>query len=325
MGFTQLLAEQRLVELRGQAPEPSTTILSDGRQIDSSPDSSRPPSPITTVQNQLEQALLDLHRLTKIPPTIPILNNQVALKTLRITDANSPKAKRLQSRFEHEIVVWSQLKHENVLTLLGIVTNMGPIYISMTPTNIHSYRYENPDVNPLKLLCQASKGLEYLHDNQIVHGHRESPPPNTASPSTNPTPPGVVTLSDFGLTQVLSEVFDKVTITNTAAVRWHAPELNDSEDTTLTKASDVFAFGMSVLELLTMKPPYSHRKRDVFVLQDLIQGVLPPRPEEPEAVPWMSDELWELLNRCWKWNPEERMLAKELSPSLQRMSELATN
>jgi hypothetical protein len=42
-----------------------------------SPVSSRPPSPITTVQNQIEQALLDLHRLTNIPPTIPILNNQV--------------------------------------------------------------------------------------------------------------------------------------------------------------------------------------------------------------------------------------------------------
>lgn len=86
-------------------------------------------------------------------------------------------------------------------------------------------------------------------------------------------------------------------------------------------ASDVFAFGMSVLELLTMKPPYSHRRRDVSVVQDLIRGVLPPRPEEPEAVLWMSDELWEALNRCWKWNPEGRMLAKELSPCLELASE----
>ncbi|KAF8136130.1 hypothetical protein EV363DRAFT_1293883 [Boletus edulis] len=145
---------------------------------------SRPPSPITTVQNQIEQALLDLHRLTNIPPTIPILNNQVALKTLRIVDEHDPKAKRLQLvsvppnvRFEHEISVWSKLKHENVLTMLGVVTNMGSIHI-VSPwqlDNVRNYRRENPDVNPLNLLIQAAKGLEYLHSQQIVHGHRESP------------------------------------------------------------------------------------------------------------------------------------------------------
>jgi hypothetical protein len=77
MGFDQILLQQRLVKLREEAPVPSTSLLSDGRQIDESPTCSRPPSPTTTVQNQIEQALLDLHRLTNIPPTIPILNNQV--------------------------------------------------------------------------------------------------------------------------------------------------------------------------------------------------------------------------------------------------------
>ena len=135
---------------------------------------------------------------------------------------------------------------------------------------------------------------------------------------------GIVALSDFGLTQVLTDVVGKsamVILTNTSAVRWHAPELSDGDDTTPTMASDIFAFGMSVLELLTMKPPYSHRRRDISVVQDLLQGVLPPRPEEPEAVPWMSNELWETLNRCWKWNPEERMPVKELSPCLEQASE----
>ncbi|KAF8436919.1 kinase-like domain-containing protein [Boletus edulis BED1] len=331
------LGQERLVGLREEAPVPSATYLSDGRQVVESPTSSRPPSPITTVQNQIEQALLDLHRLTNIPPTIPILNNQVkktdltsvrggpysqifegrwlgekkvALKTLRIVDEHDPKAKRLQLRFEHEISVWSKLKHENVLTMLGVVTNMGSIHI-VSPwqlDNVRNYRRENPDVNPLNLLIQAAKGLEYLHSQQIVHGHLKC---------TNMlvSEEGVVTLSDFGLTQVLTDVVGKmamVVLTNTSAVRWHAPELNQGEDTTPTMASDVFAFGMSVLELLTMKPPYSNRRRDVSVIRDLTLGVLPPRPDEPEVVPWMSDSLWEMLNTCWKWNPEERLLAKEL-------------
>jgi len=69
-----------------------------------------------------------------------------------------------------------------------------------------------------------------------------------------------------------------IILTSTSAVRWYAPELTQGEDAAPTIASDVFAFGMSVLELLTMKPPYSHLRRDLSVVQDLVQGVLPPRP-----------------------------------------------
>ena len=115
-----------------------------------------------------------------------------------------------------------------------------------------------------------------------------------------------------------------VILTSTSAIRWHAPELNEGEDATPTMASDMFAFGMTVLELLTMKPPYSNRRRDISVVQDLMQGVLPPRPEEPEAVPWISDGLWETLNACWKWNPGERLPAKDLSLCLERAAELLT-
>ena len=134
---------------------------------------------------------------------------------------------------------------------------------------------------------------------------------------------GIVTLSDFGLTQVLTDVVGKPTmalLSSSSAVRWHSPELSKDEDATPTMASDIFAFGMSVLELLTMKPPYLHRRRDIFVAQDLAQGVLPPRPEGPEAAPWMSDGLWEMLGQCWEWDPEERLLAKELSPCLEQAS-----
>ena len=140
-------------------------------------------------------------------------------------------------------------------------------------------------------------------------------------------PQGIVTLSDFGLTQVLTDVVGKmamVVLTSTSAIRWYGPEFTKGDDAAPTMATDVFAFGMSILELLTMKPPYSHLKRDLSVIQDLVQGLLPPRPEEPEAVPWVSDELWETLNKCWKWNPGERLLAEELSLCLEQASELST-
>ncbi|KIM58729.1 hypothetical protein SCLCIDRAFT_127718 [Scleroderma citrinum Foug A] len=339
--------QEHLVQIRGKQSVAASSPNFFGEYLFESRESSCPPSPVTTVQNQLEQALLDLHRLTKIPPTIPILNNQVqranslptswgrhsavfegswlggkkvALKTLRVVDERDPRSKTLQARFEHEITVWSKLKHENVLTLYGIVTNMGPIHI-VSPwqgnDTVLTYRRNNPHVNPLELLRQAAKGLEYLHDNQIVHGHIQC---NNLLVSSE----GVVTVCDFGLTQVLVDVVGRGTLdmlTTTSAIRWFAPELSNGEEAELTKHTDVFAFGMSILELLTLKPPYSHRKRDVIVMQDLQEGRLPLRPEEPEAIPWMTDGLWATLHgRCWAIQSENRLTIAELSLHLEEVS-----
>ena len=105
MGFDQILLQQRLVQLRYEAPGPSSSLLSDGRQIDESPTCSRHPSPITTVQNQLEQALLDLHRLTNIPPTIPILNYQVK-KTNPTPVRSSVYSRIYEGRWLGEKKVW---------------------------------------------------------------------------------------------------------------------------------------------------------------------------------------------------------------------------
>lgn len=341
------LGQEHLVQIRGKQSVAASSTNFFGEIVFKSRESTCPPSPVTTVQNQLEQALLDLHRLTKIPPTIPILNNQVqranslptswgrhsavfegswlggkkvALKTLRLVDESDPRSKTLQARFEHEITVWSKLKHENVLTLYGIVTNMGPIHI-VSPwqenDTVLTYRRNNPHVNPLELLRQASKGLEYLHDNQIVHGHIQC---NNLLVSSE----GVVTVCDFGLTQVLVDVVGRATLdtlTTTSAIRWFAPELSNGEEAELTKHTDIFAFGMSILELLTLKPPYSHRKRDVVVMQDLQEKRLPLRPEEPEAMPWMTDDLWATLHdKCWAIQPENRMTIAELSLYLEEVS-----
>ncbi|KAL4065424.1 kinase-like domain-containing protein [Scleroderma yunnanense] len=341
------IGQERLVHIRGEqaTPTPSTNVL--GETVVESPESSCPPSPVMTVQNQLEQALLDLHRLTNIPPTIPILNNQikrvnsvpvcwgrcstvyegswlggkkVALKTWQLVDRNNPRSQILQERFEHEIIVWSKLKHENVLTLYGIVTNMGPVHI-ISPWQengtVLTYRRNNPDVDPLKLLRQAAKGLEYLHNNQIVHGHIQCSNLLVSSE-------GIVTVCDFGLTQVLLDVVGEapvVILSTTSAIRWHAPELGAAEEVKLTMPSDIFAFGMSILELLTLKQPYSHRKCDVNVVHDLLARRLPPRPEEPEAMPWMTDSLWATVHdKCWAFQPENRITIVELSSHLEEVS-----
>ena len=93
--------------------------------------------------------------------------------------------------------------------------------------------------------------------------------------------------------------------------RWMAPEILDpSEDISMgdmdeipyTRETDVYAFGMTILEVMTGKLPYSHRRYDTVVILDVIRGTRPNRPLDPP----MSDDVWRIVTACWKMQPEKR-------------------
>ncbi|KAG2348604.1 kinase-like protein [Suillus weaverae] len=350
--------QERLIQLHLQLPreisQSPDRMLFGGPMVES-PSPSRSSSPEVMVQSQIQSALTDLRRLTKIPPTLKVLNNQVkkvsgstpicsgtysdiwlgemlgekvALKTLRsITDPT--KARRMTKRYEHEMNVWEKLKHDNILTIYGVITNLGPIHIVSTwqeNGNVLEYRIKNPCINPLTLasllLAQAARGIEYLHGSNIVHGNLKC---NNMLVSSE----GVVCIGDFGHTQVLDEVLGRegfTAYTGSSNVRWNAPELLGGDDVKPTKASDVFAFGMSILELVSKQAPYSHRKRDLTVIMDINDGHLPLRPTEPDDVSrWMHDELWEVLNRCWYFIAPERMNIGEVTICLVGLAQYLGN
>ncbi|KAG0706407.1 kinase-like domain-containing protein [Suillus ampliporus] len=321
--------QERLIQLRLQSPpevsQSPDRMLFEGPMVES-PTSSRSSS-LVTVQTQIQSALTDLRRLTNIPPTLKVLDNQVkkvALKTLRII-TNPTKAARMTRRYEHEINVWAKLKHDNILIIYGVITNLGPIHIVSAwqeNGNVLEYRIKNLDINPLTLLTQAARGIEYLHGSNIVHGNLKC---NNMLVSSE----GVVCIGDFGHTQVLDEVLGRDALTaytGSSNVRWNAPELLGGDDVKPTKASDVFAFGMSILELVTKQAPYSHRKRDLTVIMDISDGRLPLRPSEPADVSrWLHDELWKVLNRCWCYKAEERMSIEEVTICLAGLAEYLGN
>lgn len=93
--------------------------------------------------------------------------------------------------------------------------------------------------------------------------------------------------------------------------RWMAPEVLDPSDEILeseecgplfTLASDVYSLGMTILEVMTGKVPFSHRRYDTVVVRDVIRGIQPPRPE----MSILSDDVWNILKACWKAEPESR-------------------
>lgn len=120
-----------------------------------------------------------------------------------------------------------------------------------------------------------------------------------------------------------------------SALRWAPRELDQSEKTTVPSVeSDVYFFGSvmlqvstySVLEsvtetflivtafqVLSGKVPYSDVRSKFFGLRNLLDDCKPNRPAD---CPWLNDDLWSLINRCWAKSPQDRPKLDEVGSQI---------
>ncbi|KAL1691396.1 kinase-like domain-containing protein [Schizophyllum commune] len=316
------LAEIREHPTRRASLESTTTIT--------------PLTPSTNHQIQdVQHGLVNLHNLTGIPPYIKILDGEVrkddeqaigggsstdiwrgtwmgeraiALKSLRNVKADDAKA---QKRFRTQIELWSQLQHENILPFYGIVTNMVPWIHIVTPLqenrDVLHYVKNNPSASKQDLLIGAARGVAYLHSREvpIVHG-------NLKCTNILVDDMGHARIADFGMAKIVASVTGEnasYTLSKGLNGRWIAPELIRGQEA--REASDVWSFGMVVLELMTEKQPYAEQKNGFAVIVDISTGKHPRRPEV------ITDGMWAILQRCWAFEPQDRPAMGEVAGWLE--------
>ncbi|KAG6328703.1 hypothetical protein ID866_10387 [Astraeus odoratus] len=101
------------------------------------------------------------------------------------------------------------------------------------------------------------------------------------------------------------------------SLRWMAPEL--LIDAAPSIAGDVWAFGMTVLELFTRLLPFHDCRNMGSILSRVINGHLPDRPAEASTCSRMTDGLWDLCMLCWKEEPSSRPATSEI---LQKIKDI---
>jgi serine/threonine protein kinase len=116
-------------------------------------------------------------------------------------------------------------------------------------------------------------------------------------------------LADFGLSQIVEDITG-IPFTQSRGVadsyRWFAPEVCVGQGV-LSTYSDIYAYGMTVLELLTHQQPYREIKHTTEVVIKSSCGAYPNRPTEPYIVErGLNDALWRLLISCWARTPAAR-------------------
>jgi serine/threonine protein kinase len=249
----------------------------------------------------------------------------VAIKALRGLSHNGDASERFKQKLSALALQWMGMDHPNLMECLGIckLFKASPgIVMPMYKEPIIKYLERVPSVNPLHLLVQVAGAVRYMHSRPFVHG-------DIRAANILMSSEGTPILMDGGLSQIINcENFTSAEIFGPC--RWMAPEILDPPDEQLcsgedqspyTKASDIYSLGMTFLEVMTGKVPFSHRWCDTGVVFDVMRGIRPPRPNN------FQHDVWALVSSCWSAVPEERPTAELVQSWLEtiRLVEEARN
>ncbi|KAG8963637.1 hypothetical protein FRC05_004571 [Tulasnella sp. 425] len=160
-----------------------------------------------------------------------------------------------------------------------------------------------------KLAIDTARGLKYLHGLKppVCHG-------DIKAANVLVTDDFQAVLMDFGLSKALEGTPSGLTTTSfglRGSTRYMSPELVSEDDARRTLASDVWAWGCLLLEILTDRLPYADITSDAKIILTLARLLLAPaRPNDMFPAPIdglpIPDDLRSLLKNCWKISPEAR-------------------
>ncbi|CAE6423353.1 unnamed protein product [Rhizoctonia solani] len=236
----------------------------------------------------------------------------VAVKALRIAAQHSMgDSPGHLLRAARELHTWSKCKHPNVLPLYGLATfrdRIGMVSPWMSKGTLPQYLKTNPNADRRDMCVQICEGLTYIHAAGIIHGDLKG-----ANVLVDDNDNAV--LADFGSSTLKDQSlkFTQAASGKALTIRWSAPELVTVNNCQHTKASDVFALGMTIYEVLTGKVPYHEIKDVAPVILQIINRDIPTRPVSIPVGHASGDALWHLFTLCWKYEPEERPSAAEVA------------
>ncbi|KAF9645531.1 kinase-like protein, partial [Thelephora ganbajun] len=247
----------------------------------------------------------------------------VAVKALRVYSTSD--FDRIINKFCKEVVMWKSLCHPNILPLLGVT--MGDYQFAMVSEwmangNINEFVKTNRDTNRFELLKDVARGLMYLHKQEMVHGDLKG-----ANILVDQN--GHARLTDFGLLTIVSDPTNFTPSSSVVAcgtIRWMSPELLlpdqfDLRDSRPTKESDCYALGMVIYEVLSGQAPFIPFK-EAIVMRKITEGEHPERPQGTKGA-LFTDDLWEMLNRCWATQIEMRPDIEAVEAVLEHLEQVS--
>jgi eukaryotic-like serine/threonine-protein kinase len=239
------------------------------------------------------------------------LGRQVALKLL---PGHLADDEAFHARFLREARLAARLSHPNVVRVYDAGEADGRPFIVMeyVPGGSLADCGQLPPARVVELGMQACAALQHAHDAGLVH--RDVKPANLLLRDD-----GVLKIADFGIARAAESTRHTQAGTLLGTAAYLAPEQIAGEDA--TAASDIYALGAVLYELLTGRAPYRFDSlAELAALQ--ADGAIEPAADVAPAVPReLEAAVMHALARDPRFRPES---AAELAHELGRAEELPT-
>jgi len=228
----------------------------------------------------------------------------------------------VQNDFITEVNNMRKLLHPNICQFFGICLDPLCVVIELMAEGSVINLLQNPSVKMdvsvvVAIAKQTSCGMLYLHGKEILHGDLAA---RNLLFRTELNSDGVkkyiIKITDFGMS-LLTDSLPTCDVSDRKSfpIRWSAPEVLIRRE--MSKASDVWSFGVLLWELMEREHPYSNLTVDEVIDYVCNQECLLPLPTK---IPYPG-QLAELMYGCWSWNPTDRPDFSQVETLLEEIEE----
>ena len=248
----------------------------------------------------------------------PVLGRNVAIKLMSASIANDA---HLRDRFLREARAAANLQHPDIITIYDFGETDGHPFIAMEFVEGTDLAHLIEQREPLSLDSKAGlmigllSGLAYAHTKGVIH--RDIKPANIRV-----TPDGRVKIMDFGIAHLQgSEITHSGAVLGTPD--YMAPE--QVRGLPVTAATDIFAAGAVLYELLTYEKPFTGESLHAVLFKVVT--------EDPRAIrdlnPSLPESLQRIVNTALSKEPGKRYptadaMAADISTARAALTELET-
>src|SRR5882672_1886064 len=224
-----------------------------------------------------------------------VLRRYVALKLL---SSHFRKTKEMQERFLREARAAGAIQHPNIVTVYDLGEAEGQLFIAMELvegrdlSDVITLREPMALERKLDLVIEVLDGLQFAHQRGVIH--RDVKPSNVRV-----VPDGRVKIMDFGIARLQSaDASGSGAIVGTPT--YMAPE--QITNGAITPATDVFAVGCMLYELLSFHKPFEGESVHGVLYQVLTTEPKPLRTLAPSIPAALERVVGKAMNKV----PDER-------------------